>query len=183
MARRNRDRDGGREAGYDPQPTQREPARGGLRQTQRVVSAQALPINRGMPSIYADLLDIDMSAFRASDDRAPSSSGANRPGDNLARPGRIIERRYNPDATGPSRRTERLPVKGLIKPAAQITTAQTIKPNLVNAVSPASKLQLQAMPSPKVRTEASRETCKPRPKNNKGSGGSRAFVPWCDRKR
>lgn len=26
-------------------------------------------------------------------------------------------------------------------------------------------------------------TCKPRPRHNKGNGGSRAFVPWCDRKR
>lgn len=24
-------------------------------------------------------------------------------------------------------------------------------------------------------------TCKSRPKKNKGSGGSRAFVPWCKR--
>lgn len=34
----------------------------------------------------------------------------------------------------------------------------------------------------KVREETG-PTCKERPKNNRGHGGSRAFVPWCDKKR
>lgn len=34
----------------------------------------------------------------------------------------------------------------------------------------------------KVRDEKG-PTCKPRPTSNKGSGGSRGFIPWCDRKR
>lgn len=38
----------------------------------------------------------------------------------------------------------------------------------------------QAKPSRSERLESPR--CKPRPKSNKGGGGSRAFVPWCDRR-
>lgn len=34
---------------------------------------------------------------------------------------------------------------------------------------------------PEKRTNTN--TCKARPNSNKGSGGSRAFVPWCDRKK
>lgn len=31
-------------------------------------------------------------------------------------------------------------------------------------------------------TRKERLTCKARPENSKGNGGSRPFVPWCDRK-
>ena len=34
----------------------------------------------------------------------------------------------------------------------------------------------------KVREERG-PTCKPRPTSNRGNGGSRPFVPWCDKKR
>lgn len=37
--------------------------------------------------------------------------------------------------------------------------------------------------SPNERRKDDGPTCKPRPTDNRGSGGSRAFVPWCDRRR
>lgn len=41
---------------------------------------------------------------------------------------------------------------------------------------------LQAEPSRDVRKERLPGSCKERPKQNKGSGKGRAFVPWCSRR-
>lgn len=74
--------------------------------------------------------------------------------------------------------------------SAQPLTARVARP-LAAPVDPARERNLsldanrkdvvkQAKPSRTERLESPR--CKPRPKSNKGGGGSRAFVPWCDRR-
>lgn len=74
--------------------------------------------------------------------------------------------------------------------SAQPLTARVARP-LSAPVDPARERNLsldvnrkdvvkQAKPSRSERLESPR--CKPRPKSNRGGGGSRAFVPWCDRR-
>lgn len=46
----------------------------------------------------------------------------------------------------------------------------------------AKKEPAQGSHSQKVRDENRGPTCKSRPKNNRGNGGSRAYIPWCDKK-
>ena len=42
---------------------------------------------------------------------------------------------------------------------------------------------LQTQSSLKERKERLHDSCKERPRHNKGAGGSRAYVPWCSRRR
>lgn len=71
---------------------------------------------------------------------------------------------------------------------------KTFRKNKVSGLSFGSLSQSPRTKKDKVRTEPLEKspnkvrdekgpTCKARPKNNKGSGGSRDFIPWCDKKR
>lgn len=47
----------------------------------------------------------------------------------------------------------------------------------------AKKPKEHASSDPALRDDKNSPTCKPRPHKNRGSGGSREFIPWCDTKR
>lgn len=66
------------------------------------------------------------------------------------------------------------------KKAKLVAQAKAVGQTQVKSAKPA---HLQAEPSPQARKERMRETCKERPDaRKKGSGKSRAFVPWCSRR-
>jgi len=74
----------------------------------------------------------------------------------------------------PPRQTDRLPRRVPLK------TVQPLRPPKT-AVKKAARLPGVQDPARKAEVMRGPLNCKPRPKRNKrkGSGGSRAFVPWC----
>ena len=70
----------------------------------------------------------------------------------------------------------------LAKPSSRKGEEQIARANPVDRNGKSGLSGDKPKPDPiKPREQAS--TCKPRPDGNSGSGGSRAYVPWCDRKR
>lgn len=185
MGKKNRD------SGSSRETTRDAPRRdyGGVRNA-GVVKTVSQNLNRQRAYQRAELPELDLSAFEPTDniasafDIAPAqllrpaqfySPGAGRdrvaeaPRAKLATP-KLLARTQAKQQPG---RAAILPVR---KPGFTNTA-------LVNQSLTARTDHLQAKPSEK-RKERSRENCKQRPEPKKsGSGSSRAFVPWCDRKR
>jgi len=140
------------------------------------------PRERIIGGVVRDLLELDLSAFQGRDDYADTL--ANTQAKANARSAQTL-RQSKPGASpiSDARRADRLRAGRTVITAAEVKARKTNGPINKAATKPVSRLQLQAEPSRNVRTDAARVSCKERPKNNKGSGGSRAFVPWCDRKR
>jgi hypothetical protein len=71
---------------------------------------------------------------------------------------------------------------GGYRPIAQsaLNTPTTKAPSLLKAAkTPARREVMHEIRTARIDTPR----CKQRPKDNRGNGGSRAFIPWCDRKR
>lgn len=165
MAKRNRDRDRGRET-Y-----------GGIRRTETVRHVQRAA---DRPSYGREAYDpLDLSAFEVRDE--PVGFGYVPPVASLARP----QEMRRPGAAGsmqsrkqdePSRSDQRRVSKAHALRVSQ--REKYVGPNQVKTAKPEHLHESSAT----LRKERLRETCKERPKVNKGSGGSRKFVPWCSRR-
>lgn len=108
-----------------------------------------------------------------------------------------VSRKRNAPAPMSSPRVTRRLVDGIHERAVGKATAQAPTPSRPSRASRLSFGSLAETPrakTDKARTEPLEKspdkvreergpTCKERPKNNRGNGGSRRFVPWCDRKK
>lgn len=134
---------------------------------------------------------LDLSEFEARDeivrpDRDPAYVQDN------GRPGRTVSMQKRKQDEGPSKRAQERPAERQIR--------QVVRPNQAalddynkrreraseraSAVTqPARPDHLQTDKASVTRKEPAREHCKQRPTKTKGNGGSRSYVPWCDRRR
>jgi len=157
---------------------------------------------------YSDF-DLDLSAFEPAGERIESPAVRSDRLDQVVRPSRVqLAQRAIAGASnrGAERTAERVASRKLSTLPARSSIGKPLKAGLGrktrrNEVTP-SKLDLkgraenyavaqsksprktdhlQAKPSPEARKEKTRDNCKQRPQETKGSGRSRAFVPWCKR--
>lgn len=84
-----------------------------------------------------------------------------------SKPPRLL--RSQAERVGERRRAEGSISRGTVSP---VRKAELVSPRRAGS----ELADGEARRSSKVRSE---RTCKPRPETSKGSGGSRAFVPWC----
>lgn len=127
-------------------------------------------------------IDLDLSAFEVREEYEPGNY--NNPAF-LARP----QETRRPGAASSLQTRKRNSVQEFSRlalnraaqeKAKRVAQAKAVGQTQVKSAKPA---HLQAEPSPQARKERMRETCKERPDaRKKGSGKSRAFVPWCSRR-
>ena len=169
MARRDRDRDDRREES------------GGVRRTQAVRTVERAIADRRPTSVST--FDLDLSAFGPSVGEPDRNRASIASPQSLAQPSRQTALRSRNQTVadskrGAQRREEReLDRKTLKRPlevkkqvAAQRTKTVASRDHL-HEVRPARK-----------ESTRQKNSCKERPTKTKGSGGSRKFVPWCNRR-
>lgn len=193
MARKNRDRSSsGNETSYN------EPRRetGGLRNTQ-LVRTVSRNTNRDRADYGVTTFDLDLSAFQPQREdyrdalpatpqylRPAASYQKGRPrsvqGDSATRADSASTLLARPQDTRQPGVPSSLQTRRLLRPG----------PARITKMAPPKQSQLTARPdhlpaqrSATQRKEKSRDNCKqrPEPTKSRGAGGSRKFVPWCDR--
>lgn len=127
---------------------------------------------------FAEMVELDLSAFEP-ESRYDALREVAARSDDIRRPGRVIssQSRARPQAGSVGAQHRYKTVAEKPKRASDLAEAGGL------AEKPARPEHLHAQRSPEARKEKSRANCKERPTPTKGSGRSRKFIPWCDRKR
>lgn len=132
---------------------------------------------------------LDLSAFEGRDEYRPDRPLA--AVQDILRPGRTSSMQNRKRDDAPSKRAlERAAnrqARKIIEPSrmalADLQERRERERQKASAVQTANRDHLQDKRPSETRKEPVREHCKQRPTKTKGNGGSRSFVPWCDRKR
>lgn len=98
---------------------------------------------------------------------------------------RIIRNAIVPYYFTPKRRKSAISIKRNKKPSLYVNKPKPLPKSELKALAEYGK-SYKAIDAPKVRSQdRASKSCKPKPYNNKksGSGPTRPFIPWCDRRR